>query len=62
MKYITPTELIHAKTSALGIQKILNARYRDWWVLDKVIDAGEYSIYYFNFVYSELPEAVVVNS
>jgi len=47
MPFDHPTEIVRTGTRTSNIVNMLNARYLDWWQLDKIIPNGETTIYYF---------------
>lgn len=53
MPYDTPTEVFKKNHNPKEIQRILNERYTEWWVLDRIIDSGGSFIYYFKNIYVE---------
>ena len=49
----SPCVIVHKHESARNIVKMLNKRYDEWWILDKVIEREESDIYYFKNIYEE---------
>lgn len=56
MPYTNPADIVPYKTSAKDLQKLLNSRYDEWWVLDRIIEGHDAWVYYFTFV-GEAPMA-----
>lgn len=59
MPYTNPADIVSYKTSAKDLQKLLNSRYDEWWVLDRIIEGHDAWVYYFTFV-GEAPMANAV--
>lgn len=53
MPYDTPTEVFKKNHNPHEIKRILNERYTEWWVLDRIIESGDSYIYYFKNIYVE---------
>jgi len=48
-----PTEVVHNYTAASDIKEMLDKRYVEWWILDRIIEHGDEKIYYFTSTYVE---------
>lgn len=59
MSYTSPADVIPYDMSACDIQKLLNSRYDEWWILERVIECNDAWVYYFTFV-GEAPTANAV--
>jgi len=59
MRYTKPVEVIPYDMEAADLQTILNNRFEDWWVLERVIECTDAWVYYFTFV-GEAPTANAV--
>ena len=53
MSYDNPTEIFSKYDSPQKIQKVLDERYAEWWILDRIIELNKSNIYYFKNVYVE---------
>lgn len=53
---MTPAVVVPYDSSAKYIQKLLNSRYDEWWVLERIIEGHDAWVYYFTFV-GEAPTA-----
>ncbi len=49
----SPTIIVSKTESVHNIVKMLNQRYDEWWILDRVIERGDANIYYFKNTYEE---------
>ena len=52
-------EVIPYDMEAADLQTILNNRFEDWWILERVIECTDAWVYYFTFV-GEAPTANAV--
>lgn len=59
MSYTGPTEIYKKTDAAEEISDMLDKRFNEWWILDRIIDCGHWNIYYFKNV--EEANAVLVN-
>ena len=49
----SPCVIVPKHELVRNIVKMLNRRYDEWWILDKVIEREESDIYYFKNIYEE---------
>lgn len=49
----SPCVIVRKHESARNIVKMLNQRYDEYWILDRIIEREEVDIYYFKNIYEE---------
>lgn len=56
---LRPAVIVPYDSSAKDIETLLNTRYDEWWVLERIIEGHDAWVYYFTFV-GEAPTANAV--
>jgi len=48
-----PAVVVSKTEPSHNVVKMLNRRYEDWWVLDRIVPRADADIYYFKNIYEE---------
>ena len=50
---MNPAVVVSKTEPVRNVVKMLNRRYEDWWVLDRIVPRADADIYYFKNIYEE---------